>query len=269
MSESCNMCHKPSSEVNLKRCAKCRVTQYCSRDCQKADWKFHKKICVKQAGGEPAPQQAGGNLSSSAGALSSFTTPTGAASSGPTPSGSAPSDPPHKGLERTIDKPFTRLDQGTWLHDRPETDVYRLLIDTYRLRLEDNYIFEGVVEEDSIYGEASNELAGFQRFLDLVATRAGLLPPWWSASKRKECESFGMDGLQWQDLRRQIEKGDIVEHYGDGKLPMQLRMFGEAVYGRGPGGQAGAPMRQTLMAMEGGDMGDVHMRVLDMSQFRP
>src|SRR3569833_3487412 len=27
--------------------------------------------------------------------------------------------------------PFMRLDSGTWLHNRPEKDVYRLLIDAY------------------------------------------------------------------------------------------------------------------------------------------
>lgn len=32
----------------LKQCAKCNATPYCSRDCQKADWKTHKKICGKQ-----------------------------------------------------------------------------------------------------------------------------------------------------------------------------------------------------------------------------
>lgn len=42
----CAVCGK---DEFLKRCAKCSTTYYCSRDCQKSDWKFHKKICATQA----------------------------------------------------------------------------------------------------------------------------------------------------------------------------------------------------------------------------
>lgn len=49
-----------------------------------------------------------------------------------------------------------------------------------------------------------------------------------------------------------MEKGDVIEHYGDGRFPMQLRMFAEAVYGRGPGGSDGTMMRRTMAAMESG-----------------
>jgi len=27
------------------RCSRCRLTSYCNRDCQKAHWKLHKKLC--------------------------------------------------------------------------------------------------------------------------------------------------------------------------------------------------------------------------------
>ncbi|KAJ7577302.1 hypothetical protein C8J56DRAFT_799015 [Mycena floridula] len=30
---------------NLKLCVKCRITRYCSKECQKADWPTHKKSC--------------------------------------------------------------------------------------------------------------------------------------------------------------------------------------------------------------------------------
>ena len=48
---SCNTCHKPQDDLPgpLKACAKCRTTYYCSRDCQKEDWKTHKKVCASQA----------------------------------------------------------------------------------------------------------------------------------------------------------------------------------------------------------------------------
>lgn len=34
---------------DLRRCTRCGVTRYCSRDCQRGDWKDHKKICAEMA----------------------------------------------------------------------------------------------------------------------------------------------------------------------------------------------------------------------------
>lgn len=48
----CSACKKPeppepTSEQTLKKCARCQITIYCSRDCQKAHWKAdHKKRCI-------------------------------------------------------------------------------------------------------------------------------------------------------------------------------------------------------------------------------
>mmetsp|Transcript_6246 Transcript_6246/g.9426 ORF Transcript_6246/g.9426 Transcript_6246/m.9426 type:complete len:150 (+) Transcript_6246:58-507(+) len=41
---SCHWCGK--TEISLQQCAKCQITTYCSRDCQRYDWlSVHKKIC--------------------------------------------------------------------------------------------------------------------------------------------------------------------------------------------------------------------------------
>lgn len=160
---------------------------------------------------------------------------------------------PPKGLDQPITLPFTRLDNGAWLHNRPEKDVYRLLIDAYRLRAEDNYNLEG--KADDLYGGASDGLKGFKRFLQLAGSRAGLLPSWWNAEKQRECEDFGMDSSQFQNLRSAVGKSDIIEHYGDPRFPMQLRMFAEAIYGSGPGGQDGRAMRKMMASMEQGTAG--------------
>ena len=45
-----------------------------------------------------------------------------------------------------------------------------------------------------------------------------------------------MDPDEECNLRYCIEKYGIVKHYGDPLFPIQLRMFGEAVYQRSPGG---------------------------------
>lgn len=229
MGKSCTICRKSPPEVTLKRCAKCSVTPYCSRDCQKADWKTHKKVCGK------------GDDSTAPGS-----------SSNPDPPVAGAELSPPRGLDKPIAKPFSRLDSGTWLHDRPEKDVYRLLIDAYRLRVDDSYKFDGEIDDDSLYGGATNGLKGFRRFLRLAGARSGILPPWWNAEKQRECEELGMDASQFQNLYHAVEKSDIIEHYGDSLFPMQLRMFAEAIYGRGPGGQDGTMMRKMMAAGEQG-----------------
>ncbi|CAP65695.1 uncharacterized protein PODANS_7_960, partial [Podospora anserina S mat+] len=119
---SCTTCSKSASEVPLKRCAKCTLTEYCSRECQKQDWKAHKKICGKpgQPGAEGRPF-----------------------------ANSMHSQPHMEG-----NNSFGQLNQGSWLYSRPEKEVYKLLVDVYRLRADDQYKFEGDADEDGLYGGA-------------------------------------------------------------------------------------------------------------------
>ena len=45
-SQSGNHCaHCSRREANLRRCGRCHKTLYCNEDCQKKDWKHHKKHC--------------------------------------------------------------------------------------------------------------------------------------------------------------------------------------------------------------------------------
>src|SRR6266536_2388050 len=39
--DGCYVCQKPTNT----RCSKCHQTYYCSKECQKIDWKEHKKSC--------------------------------------------------------------------------------------------------------------------------------------------------------------------------------------------------------------------------------
>ncbi|KOS46579.1 hypothetical protein ACN38_g2487 [Penicillium nordicum] len=47
----CQVCGKDEEAKGsaLRNCSRCHKAKYCSRDCQKADWKKHKKVC--KAGG--------------------------------------------------------------------------------------------------------------------------------------------------------------------------------------------------------------------------
>jgi hypothetical protein len=45
-STECANCHKKDSEnQSFKQCSKCHMVSYCCRECQKSDWKKHKKAC--------------------------------------------------------------------------------------------------------------------------------------------------------------------------------------------------------------------------------
>jgi splicing suppressor protein 51 len=229
----CFTCKK--TDVKLKRCAKCSKTKYCSRDCQKANWKAHKKVCTQDAGTSPAVSRP---IAPAAGL------PVGIARS------IANKQAPVPGPGIFIDKPFTRLHNRTWLHARPRKEVYKLLIDAYRLRMEENYSLEGEAETDSIYGGAADGLEGFRRFLAEARSRLGFLPQWWDGERQRECEALGMTGTGWSDLSTAVGMGDINEHYGDPRFAMQLRIVGETVYGTGPGGQPDPELIEHMMAME-------------------
>lgn len=40
-------CTQCGAEDNLKKCSQCQTTQYCSKECQNADWPKHKRVCNK------------------------------------------------------------------------------------------------------------------------------------------------------------------------------------------------------------------------------
>ncbi|CAI4211001.1 unnamed protein product [Parascedosporium putredinis] len=75
-----------------------------------------------------------------------------------------PRSPPH-GLAIPLTKPFSRLEAGTWLHDRPARDVYVLLVDVYKLRIADRFTYERKFEPVTP--------RRFARFLDRVGAAAG------------------------------------------------------------------------------------------------
>jgi splicing suppressor protein 51 len=222
----CSTCGKTASEsgvATLNRCAQCKKTAYCNRDCQKEDWKTHKKVCGKRA------NTGAGNANNH-------------------------SAPVLKNLEHHVPNPFTQLDQGKYLHDRPKQDVYKLLIDSFRMRQQDETQFENKTTPKSVYTGAASSIEPFRKYVAQAAARPGILPPWWTPETQRECEAFGESGT-WNDLRKKVTKAEVIEHYGDEKAPMQLRMLAEAIIGAGLMGQDGSGMRKMMSSMESGGPG--------------
>ncbi|KAF1998979.1 hypothetical protein P154DRAFT_237590 [Amniculicola lignicola CBS 123094] len=230
MAGRCSTCKKSESEVpgGLKRCAKCKIATYCSVECQKAVWKVHKKVCGKTEH------------------CATF------------------AHPVSKNLEFHVPNPFTRLDNMTYLHERPKQDVFKLLIDSFRMRQDDQYKYGGDISANSIYDGSSSSVSGFRKFLKEASTKEKLLPTWWTTEKQKECEQYAMKEDNWSNVKSAVEKQDVIDHYGDAKMPMQLRMFSDCVCGIAPWAADGKGMRQMMMMMENGEGGDGVMSMMSL-----
>lgn len=126
-------------------------------------------------------------------------------------------------------KPFTALDHTKYSYNRIDNDVYKLLMNSVSMRGADDYKFEGKAESGSVYARAADSLTPFQNCKRLAKSRTGLLPPGCNYEKQNACEDFGMSGDSFSNLKKKTTKEDVQKHYGHEKMPVQLRMLGEAV----------------------------------------
>ncbi|KAF4822729.1 hypothetical protein CGCSCA5_v002456 [Colletotrichum siamense] len=237
MAAACQKCKKDITDEGAE-CDRCDV-KYCSKSCQNLHWKNHKKSCARTRTANPSEPPRYTTYGWAPPSSSTAWNP-----SRPTPS---------RGLEAPIVNAFTNLEKRTYLHNRPEKDVYEILIDCYRLRMEDDAKIVGIMEPDSIYASRSSDgKAGFRRFLETArrSVNGKLLPPWWNDEKQQECEAMAADAGGWSSLKTKLSKADVIQHYGDDHFPMQLRMIGKFVWGSAPGGQDGTQIRRMLASRE-------------------
>lgn len=232
--DKCKTCDKPAADgQTLKRCGRCRIALYCSLDCQQIDWKLYKASCDRQA-----QSNAESNSDTTSGTRSDASQGTD------TPRAS-------DALEMDVERPFHKIHATTWLHGQPFKDVYKLLIDTYHLHVEDDYLFLREDDWDSLYSGVHHGVKlGFWRFLGFVHDKMELLPVWWSLTHAYECLMLGASGAEWNNLDCAVNKLDISDHYKDHLVAMQLRMFAEQISGPGPGEQSGDKMLQVQMWAE-------------------
>lgn len=116
---------------------------------------------------------------------------------------------------------------AAYLNSLPEKEAFRQIVDSYRLRVEDVYVFDG--DACALYAE-QNPVADFEDYLYVAEKKGGILPRWWSREKRGECVQMGCRS-ETCNLYHAVEKSDIVEAYGDRLMPMKLRMIAQMVTG--------------------------------------
>ncbi|KAK4539517.1 hypothetical protein LTR36_010862 [Oleoguttula mirabilis] len=117
---------------------------------------------------------------------------------------------------------------NNWLHNRSEDETYKLLIDSYHLRIEDEYTFRG--DAGGLYAD-EDPVPHFRRFLRKAEKKEGVLPPWWTLEKKTACVRKGNTSNEWSCLHAAVEKSDIQEHYHDNTMPTQLRMLADEITG--------------------------------------
>ena len=125
---------------------------------------------------------------------------------------------------------FDTLMGGSNLETLTKKDCYIRLIDSYRMRVEDDYKYAG--DNHGLYA-GEDPRPDFAHFLDLAEKRKDLLPKWWNKENRSACEAMGANSSKenWADLSCAVEKHDIQEHYKDNAMPMKLRLLAEKAYG--------------------------------------
>lgn len=111
--------------------------------------------------------------------------------------------------------------------------MYKLLVDSYRLRASDEFYIEGQTCTGSLYGGSMDGSVAFEQYLIQAVSRPTLLPSWWSFAHHRNCIAFGVMPLQLHDLRQHLTHTMVVRHYGDVQLQVQLRIFADAVTGMG------------------------------------
>ncbi|KAJ8122495.1 hypothetical protein ONZ43_g1323 [Nemania bipapillata] len=145
-------------------------------------------------------------------------------------------------------EPFKRLKRGNYFHGRPDMDVYKILIDAYRLRMHDMAIFTNDNDKDSIYGGAEDGLAGFRRFLCRAKAVPRMLPSWWGDKKQAECEQLGcQEG--WSSLDTPIDHVAVRQYYKDKYMDIQLRLLAEDIYGTSIGHASSKFLRNRVMSL--------------------
>lgn len=224
---TCDGCQRgPLNVPEPFPCFYCHFLIYCLPECRKGDWRAHEKRCdgYRRRFGLPPlklfrdPNRIKSNpnaLSRRRMLLRHFS--------------------PMKSVDQGI-KPehvCLKIARNEWLEGRTQTDVFKLLTDAFRLRLEDTFRLAGVRTHLSLYDDAfPSSIWPFRRYL-VAARERHVVPGWWTKGKQYKCEEFAMDPKNWHNLFNTLSRADVMRKYGDddGFFAWQLRECATMVYG--------------------------------------
>lgn len=125
-------------------------------------------------------------------------------------------------------------------------EVFKILIDSYRLRVELDHVHRG--EDHGVYS-AGKSLDGlvwsqgdatedFQKYLDL-AEESGVLPEWWRFENRMECLSEAVDKKNENGIFSHIDQEQLMTKYeGDTAIRSALCILAELIVGYDGKGRA-------------------------------
>ncbi|KFY17702.1 hypothetical protein V492_00448 [Pseudogymnoascus sp. VKM F-4246] len=146
----------------------------------------------------------------------------------PTLGFSSPEGPHNSGFDVIND--MFGLSKDDFLHNRPEAEVFTLLIVSFKLRIKDEHVFSR--NQTGVYVDGKPP-ALFQKFLLLAESRPHLLPGWWSPTMREKCEKLAVNSELGSVVSCVIEKSDVQDCYGDNMMPLKLRVLNEKICGVG------------------------------------
>ncbi|OJD35953.1 mynd domain [Diplodia corticola] len=236
----CHSCHVSEFVLPcpLFHCTRCKQTLYCSRTCQHADWKSHKKTCDKNR---------------AAARNNNKNTP----SPNPNPTHDDNNNPNPNADHN--DFPFAT-----------RTTLPSILLKTYLLRLHDEHNLSKRLHHnnhlqpqpqpqpkpptDTLLSPHGNPLHDYRRFLDraeaAAAAGALALPTWYWRHCRTDRKNNGGAGGDMSDMRRACERlakyGGVVE----GEEVLNLFESGEDVAAGQFGlGRDGAAMEEALRGL--------------------
>jgi len=117
----------------------------------------------------------------------------------------------------------------------------------------------------TLYSGEADSRVGFFRYLNKIERQhRNLLPSWWNAEHKTKCVKFGLTD-EWSNLAGAVERADVIEYFGEDRFPMRLRMFAESVYGSGPDGRSGTPIRTMVVLSEEGQLAATGMDFVNIN----